>query len=94
MMAVTNQQFDNLLRNYGVTHKIATPYYPQTNGQVEISNRELKRNLEKFVGTSRNGWSLKLDGALCAYMTAFKTPIGMSLYRLVFGKTCHFSVEL
>ncbi len=48
-----NQQFETLLKKYRVTHKVATPYYPQTSGQVEVSNRELKYILEKTVNHSR-----------------------------------------
>ncbi|CAM9000253.1 unnamed protein product [Rhodiola kirilowii] len=88
------KHFEALLCKYGVSHKVATPYHPQTSGQVEISNREIKAILEKTVGSSRKDWSSKLDDALWAHRTAFKTPIGMSLYRLIYGKSCHFPIEL
>jgi hypothetical protein len=86
--------FDKLLQKYGVRHRVATPYHPQTNGLAEISNREIKQILEKNVSVSRKDWSSKLDDALWAYRTAYKTPIGTTPFKMVYGKSCHLPVEL
>ena len=68
-----NKSFESLMKKYGITHKIATPCHPQTNGQVELANREIKQILEKTVNPNRKDWSLRLNDALWAYRTAFKT---------------------
>jgi hypothetical protein len=89
-----NRTIEALLKKYGVTHKVSTPYHPQTSGQAEISNREIKNILEKTVNPNRKDWSTRLLDALWAYRTAYKTPIGMSPFRIVYGKPCHLPVEL
>ncbi|GJV46072.1 reverse transcriptase domain-containing protein, partial [Tanacetum coccineum] len=83
-----------VMLKYGVTHRLSIAYHPQTSGQVEVSNRGLKRILERVIGEHRASWSDKLDDALWAFRTAFKTPIGCTPYKLVYGKACHLPVEL
>ncbi|GJV81332.1 reverse transcriptase domain-containing protein [Tanacetum coccineum] len=77
-----------------VTHRLSTAYHPQISGQVEVSNSCLKRILERTVGKNRASWSDKLDDALWAFRTAFKTPIGCTPYKLVYGKACHLPIKL
>nr|GFA90713.1 reverse transcriptase domain-containing protein [Tanacetum cinerariifolium] len=69
-----NDQFARVMSKYGVTHRLSTAYHSQTSGQVEITNRGLKRILERTVGENRALWSDKLEDALWAFRTAFKTP--------------------
>nr|GEY79169.1 reverse transcriptase domain-containing protein [Tanacetum cinerariifolium] len=61
---------------------------------IEVSNRGLKRILEKMMGENRASWSDKLDDALWAFRTTYKTPIGCTPYKLVYGKSCHLPIEL
>ncbi|GJS60773.1 reverse transcriptase domain-containing protein [Tanacetum coccineum] len=89
-----NDQFAKVMSKYEVTHRLATAYHPQTSGQVEVSNRGLKRILERTVGENRASWSDKLDDALWAFRTTFKTPIGCTPYKLVYEKSCHLPIEL
>nr|GEV79577.1 retrovirus-related Pol polyprotein [Tanacetum cinerariifolium] len=89
-----NDQFTKVMQKYGVTHRLATPYHLQISGQVEVSNHGLKCILERAVGENRASWSDKLDDALWAFRTAYKTPIGCTPYKLVYEKACHIPVEM
>ncbi|GKD60250.1 reverse transcriptase domain-containing protein [Tanacetum coccineum] len=71
---------------YGVTHRLFTAYHPQTSRKVEVSNRGLKRILERTVGENRASWSDKLDDALWAFRTVH--------YKIVYGKACHLPIKL
>jgi hypothetical protein len=90
----TGKNLKKCLSKLGVEHRISTTYHPQTNGQAETSNRQLKSILNKTIQKGGKDWSKKLDGALWAYRMAFKTPIGMTPYQFVYGKACHLPVEL
>nr|GFA32735.1 reverse transcriptase domain-containing protein [Tanacetum cinerariifolium] len=89
-----NDQFSRVMAKYGVTHRLSTAYHPQTSGQVEVTNRGLKRILERTVGENRASWSDKTEDALWAFRTAFKTSVGCTPYRLVYEKACHLPLEL
>nr|GEU74602.1 reverse transcriptase domain-containing protein [Tanacetum cinerariifolium] len=89
-----NDKFAKFMSKYGLTHRLLTAYHPQTSGQVEVTNRGLKRTLERTVRENHASWTNKLDDALWAFRTAFKTPIGCTPYRLVYGKSCHLPLEL
>nr|GEW63895.1 DNA-directed DNA polymerase [Tanacetum cinerariifolium] len=89
-----NDQFAKVMLKYRVTHHLSTAYYPQTSRQVKVSNHGLKRILERTIGENRASWSDKLDDALWAFRIAYKTPIGCTPYKLVYGKACHLPIEL
>nr|GEW84057.1 reverse transcriptase domain-containing protein [Tanacetum cinerariifolium] len=89
-----NDQFSRVMMKYGVTHRLSTAYHPQTSGQVEVTNCGLKRILERTVGENHALWSDKLEDALWAFRTAFKTLIGCTPYMLVYGKSCYLPLEL
>ncbi|GKB90066.1 reverse transcriptase domain-containing protein [Tanacetum coccineum] len=89
-----NSLLEKTLKKYGVTHRLATLYHTQTSGQTENTNRAIKRILERTVNGNRKEWADKLDDALWAFKTTYKTPIGSTPFRIVYGKACHLPIEL
>nr|GFC42311.1 reverse transcriptase domain-containing protein [Tanacetum cinerariifolium] len=89
-----NDQFAEVMLKYELTHRLSTTYHPQTSGQVQVLYHGLKRILERTIGENRASWSDKLDDALWAFRTAYKTPIGCTPYKLMYGKVCHLLIEL
>ncbi|GJW27336.1 reverse transcriptase domain-containing protein [Tanacetum coccineum] len=89
-----NKIMEKTMERYRVNHRFSTSYHPQTSGQVENTNRALKRILEKTVKANPAIWSRKLDDALWAFRTAYKTPTGTTPYKLIYGKNCHLPFEI
>ncbi|GKB71482.1 reverse transcriptase domain-containing protein [Tanacetum coccineum] len=89
-----NKIMEKTRKRYGVSHHFSTLYHPQTSGQVENINRAIKRILEKTVKDNPFIWSRKLDDALWAFHTAYKTPTGTTPYKLIYGKNNHLPFEI
>ncbi|GJT10692.1 reverse transcriptase domain-containing protein [Tanacetum coccineum] len=89
-----NKIMERTMKRYGVNHRFSTSYHPQTSGQVENTNRALKRILEKTIKDNPTIWSRKLDDALWAFRTAYKTSTGTTPYKLIYGKKCHLPFEI
>ncbi|GKE34948.1 reverse transcriptase domain-containing protein, partial [Tanacetum coccineum] len=85
---------EKTLKNYEVTHRLATPYHPQTSGQTENTNYAIKRILECTVNRNRKEWANRLDDTLWAFRCAYKSPIGSTAFRIVYGKACHLPIEM
>ena len=86
--------FKALLKKYEVHHRVTTPYHPQANGQVEVSNIEVKSIIKKIIRPDEKDWAHKIPEALWAYQTTYKTPIKMSPFWLIFRKAYDLLVEL
>ncbi|GKC07215.1 reverse transcriptase domain-containing protein [Tanacetum coccineum] len=87
-----NKIMEKIMKRYEVNHRFSTSYHPQTSGQVKNTNMALKRILEKTVKDNPAIWSRKLDDALWAFRTAYKTPT--TPYKLIYGKNYHLPFEI
>jgi hypothetical protein len=85
--------FRKILNKYGVNHRVATPYHPQTSGQVDLSNKKIKTILQKTVNTSRKDWSMRINDSLW-HIALHPNPMGTTPYKMFYGKACHLPLEL
>ena len=89
----TSSMIEELLSHQKLKHRTSTPYHPQDNGQVEVTNRALENILTKVVSSSRKDWAKRLVEATWAYNTTWKATTGFRPYELVYGKKTLFSIE-
>ena len=88
-----SHQFESLLRNYHVQHRVASPYHPQANGQVESTDKFIEAIHTKTIKIHRRDWADRLPEALWAYRTTWCNTTGFSPYDLVYGKSAIFPIE-
>lgn len=81
-------------KKFRVKHKVATPYHPHNSEQVEVSNRETNNVLEKKISFSKIDWALKLDDTFREFKTTYKTHIKVTLFKIIYGKSCHIPVKI
>eukprot|EP00253_Pinus_taeda_P021802 PITA_21802 len=88
----TSNLIEDLLTYHRIKHRTSTPYHPQANGQVEVTNRALEGILTKVM-SSRKEWADRLVEATWAYNTTWKTTTGFTPYELVYGKKALLLIE-
>lgn len=89
----TSNLIEDLLAHHKINHITSTPYHPQENGQVEVTNRALEEILTKVLSSSRKYWENHLVEATRAYNTTWKTTTSFTPYELVYGKKALLSIE-
>nr|GEW62406.1 reverse transcriptase domain-containing protein [Tanacetum cinerariifolium] len=78
--------------------RFGTPRAIISDHSTHFCNDQFAKVMLKYdvthLGENRASWSDKLDDALWSFRTTFKTPIGCTLYKLVYGKACHLPIKL
>lgn len=78
---------------FKIKHKISTTYRPQTNGAIEIADKNIKRILQKIINNDRHCHE-KLPFALLGYRTIIRTTISATSFFLVYGSEVVIPDEL
>jgi hypothetical protein len=88
-----NFMMSKLTEKLGLRHENSTPYYPQSNGQVEAINKILITMLRRMIGIHKTSWHTMLFSALWAYQTSVKSSTRFTPFHLVYGLESILSIE-
>ena len=89
-----NEMLNAMCQQFGVTHRLSTPYHPQTNGLVERFNRTLCEMLAKYSIERKEDWDLFLPSALFAYRTIRQNTTRYEPFYLTYGRDAVLPIEL
>ncbi|GFY95599.1 hypothetical protein Acr_10g0009840 [Actinidia rufa] len=89
-----NDKFKLFCSDLAISHHFSSPGHPQANGQVEVTNRTILRNLKARLERSKSGWVKELPSILWAYHTKCRIPTGETPYSMVFGTESIILVEI
>ena len=89
-----NSDVRKMLEFYQVKHHRSSPYYPQGNGQVEVTNKTLIKIISKMSQEYIGGWAMHLPDAFWAYKNSPKSATGFSPFSLVYGTEVMSLVEV
>ena len=84
-MNFVNKQVASLCAKYKITHQFSTPYYPQDNGQAEISNHTIVDSLYKSLDKAKGKWVEKLPKVLWAYRITKRIPTSETPFSMSYG---------
>ena len=90
-MAEKTQGF---LADYGIKFLHSTPYYAQSNGQAEATNKTIISILKKMLDDNPRAWHTQLDNTLWAYRTSKRTPTDTTPYALMYGHDAVLPIEI
>ncbi|XP_059668901.1 uncharacterized protein LOC132313991 [Cornus florida] len=72
----------------------STPYFAQSNGQAEASNKVIPNILEKMIENHPREWHHLLSNALWAYRNSKRSSTGVTLYMLIYGHDAVLPMEM
>ena len=89
----TSNLITKLMKKYMIHHGTSSPYHPQANGQVEITNKEIESILTKIVAIHKRDWVTQLPKEIWAYRTTWKSTTRFTPFELLYGKSTSMSIK-